>query len=197
MDRRITKSRKALRDALVELTEERGIDGFTVNDLCACADLNRGTFYNHFDDKDDLIKSFEDEVMAGMRQFRGELDRITLFDLAKLKRAKEPLPVLVAMFDYLRKQSDFLRAMLSANGDAKFGQRLRDSLCTDLIMGVLHEQYRAEPTPFVDYYVSFYASAYLGVIIRWLETGMQEDSETMARIAMRLLFIKPGESIKL
>ena len=34
--------------------EERGFDGITVNDLCVQADLNRGTFYNHFRDKDDL-----------------------------------------------------------------------------------------------------------------------------------------------
>ena len=41
------------------------------------------------------------------------------------------------------------------------------------------------------------ASAYLGVITRWIETGMRESSEEMALIAMRLFFIKPGESIKL
>ncbi len=35
------------------------------------------------------------------------------------------------------------------------------------------------------------------VICRWIETGMEESSEEMARIAVRLLFIKPGESIKL
>ena len=45
-DRRITRSKRALRDALIELMEERGFDGFTVNDLCVRADLNRGTFYN-------------------------------------------------------------------------------------------------------------------------------------------------------
>ena len=45
--------------------------------------------------------------------------------------------------------------------------------------------------------MAFFASAYLGVIERWIETGMQESSEEMALIAMRLFFIKPGESIKL
>ena len=43
----------------------------------------------------------------------------------------------------------------------------------------------------------FYASAYIGVVEQWLETGMKESSEQMARIAQRLLFIKPGESIEL
>ena len=66
-----------------------------------------------------------------------------------------------------------------------------------MIQSILHERYRNDPTPFVEYYVAFFASAYLGVIQRWLETGMQEDSEEMALIAMRLFFIKPGESITL
>ena len=197
VDRRITRSKRALRKALIELTEECGLDGFTVNDLCARADLNRGTFYNHFHDKDDLLAVLENEVMDDLRRFNEEINKLTLLDLAKIKLAKEPLPLLVGLFDYLREQGDFLGAMRGPGGDAKLGQRLRDSLCTDLILGLLHEQYRSDPTPFVQYYVSFYASAYLGVITRWLECGMKESSEEMARIAIRLLFIKPGESIKL
>lgn len=197
VDRRITRSRRALRRALIELIEERGLDGFTVNDLCARADLNRGTFYNHFRGKDDLLQSFEDEIMADLRTFQERISKMTLLDLAKLKLAREPLSLLVEVFDKLREQGDFLRAVLGPNGDAKFGSRLRDSLCTELILGLLHDRYRNDPSPFVQYYVTFYATAYLGVITRWLECGMKEDSEEMARIAIRLLFIKPGESIKL
>ena len=87
--------------------------------------------------------------------------------------------------------------MLGPGGDAAFGPRLRDSVCTHLIQSVLHEQYRNDPSPFVSYYLAFYASAYLGVITHWIETGMKESSEEMALIAMRLLFIKPGEPIRM
>ena len=62
-DRRITRSKRALRDALIELMEERGFDGFTVNALCVRADLNRGTFYNHYHDKEALLAAFEGEIM--------------------------------------------------------------------------------------------------------------------------------------
>ena len=79
----------------------------------------------------------------------------------------------------------------------RFGPRLRDAVCTNLINAVLHERYLNDPTPFVGYYTAFFASAYLGVIERWVETGMRESSEEMARIAVRLLFIKPGDAIVL
>lgn len=196
-DRRITRSKKALRSALIVLMEQHGFDGFTVNDLCTQADLNRGTFYNHFHDKEDLLATLEDEVMHDLERFQAQMQQLTIHDLMKHRMKKKPLPFLVALFDYLREQGDFLHAVLGPGGDVRFGPRLRDSVCTNLIQSILHERYRENPTEFVNYYVAFFASAYLGIITRWIETGMHESSEDMALIAMRLFFIKPGESIKL
>ncbi|MFR5828636.1 MAG: TetR-like C-terminal domain-containing protein [Adlercreutzia equolifaciens] len=101
------------------------------------------------------------------------------------------------LFDYLREQSDFLHAVLGPGGDVRFGPRLREAVCENLVQNILHEKYRDNPTVFVEYYVAFYAAAYLGIIAHWIERGCPESSETMARIATRLLFIKPGESIEL
>ena len=148
-DRRITRSKKALRGALIFLMEEKGFDSITVNDLCSARFIKR------------------------------------------------PLPFLVDLFEYLSKQGAFLHAVLGPGGDIRFGPRLRDSVCAHLIQSVLHEQYRNDPSAFVDYYLAFYASAYLGVITHWIETGMKESSEEMALIAMRLLFIRPGEPIRM
>lgn len=196
-DRRISRSRKAMRRAFIELTNERGREGFTVNDLCERADVNRGTFYNHFKDKDELERTLQEEFMRGLEEFRSNMQKMTLLDLAKLKISKKPLAMLVDLFDYLREQGTYLSVMLGPNGNAEFKQMMQDTLCADLIMGMLHEKYRREPTTFVNYYVSFYSAAYLGVITKWFDGGMKESSEEMARIAMRLLFIKPGESIVL
>lgn len=197
VDRRITKSKRALRSALIDLMEERGFDAVSVNDLCARADLNRGTFYNHFHDKEDLLSTLEDEVMADLDCFQVQMQDLTVRELLGYRTRKKPLPLLVNLFDYLREQGDFLHAVLGPGGDASFGPRLRDAVCTNLVQSVLHERYRNDPTPFVGYYVAFYASAYLGVIQRWIETDMRESSEEMALVAIRLFFIKPGESIKL
>lgn len=196
-DRRITRSKRALRAALISLIEEVGFDAITVNDLCASAELNRGTFYNHFHDKEDLLTTLENEVMADVALIQQEMKLLNVKDVLAYAVKKRPLPVLVQLFDYLRLQGDFLHAVLGPGGDAGFSARLRDSVCTYLIQSVLHARYRNSEDPFVGYYVSFYASAYLGVITRWIETGMKEDSNTMALIAVRLLFIKPGEPIKM
>jgi len=196
-DRRIARTRLAFRTALIELIEEKGYEALTVNDLCTRANLNRGTFYNHFHDKEEMITSFEDEILTDLERFHRVMQGFSLKDLVKFRIAKRPLPFLVELFDYLREHGDFLHATLGPEGHSKFTPRLRDAVCTGFVMGVLNERYRENPTPFVNYYVAFYAAAYMGIIARWLETGMQESSEEMARIAMRMLFIKPGESIEL
>lgn len=135
--------------------------------------------------------------MEDLERFQVQMRNLTVHELLGYRARKKPLPLLVGLFDYLREQGAFLHAVLGSGGDVGFGPRLRDSLCTNLVQSVLHERYRNDPEPFVGYYVAFFASAYLGVITRWIETGMRESSEEMALIAMRLFFIKPGESIKL
>ena len=196
-DRRIVRSKRALRGALISLMETKGFEAITVNDLCSAADLNRGTFYNHFSDKEHLLATFEEEVLGYISHIRDEMSTLSVKEVMAYCITKKPLPFLVSLFDYFRSQGDFLHAVLGPGGDPGFGSRLRDSFCTTLIQGVLHEKYRNDPDPFVSYYISFYASAYLGVITHWIEMGMKEDSQTMALIAMRLLFIKPGEPIRL
>lgn len=196
-DPRIARSKAALREALIALMEERGLEGFTVGDLCARAGLNRGTFYNHFKDKDSLLVTLEDEVMEGLEAFRAKMQELEIRDLLKYRARKRPLPVLVELFDYLREEGDFLHAVLGPGGDVRFGPRLRETVCGGLIRSLLHERYRESDDAFVGYYIAYFAGAYLGVIDQWIKTGMRESSEEMALVAMRLFFIKPGEAIKM
>jgi len=47
-DRRVQRTRRALREALVALIVERGWEGFSVQEVCERADVGRSTFYTHF-----------------------------------------------------------------------------------------------------------------------------------------------------
>lgn len=196
-DPRIARSRAALREAFIALVEERGIDGFSVGDLCTSAGLNRGTFYNHFRDKESLLASFEDEVIEDLGGVLAKFQSIKLRELAACNLTHRPLPMLVELYDYLREEGPFLHAMLGPGGDARFGMRLREAVCGRFVRSLLHERYQNDPSAFTRYYISFYSGAYLGVISEWIDSGMTETSEEMALISMRLLFIKPGESIKM
>jgi AcrR family transcriptional regulator len=69
-DRRIVRTRRLLRDALVSLILERGWDAVTVLEVCDRADVGRSTFYAHFGDKEDLLVSGFDELKRSLHAER-------------------------------------------------------------------------------------------------------------------------------
>jgi AcrR family transcriptional regulator len=52
-----------LREALIELVLEKGIEGITVNEITERAMINRSTFYRHYEDKNDLLERGIDEML--------------------------------------------------------------------------------------------------------------------------------------
>lgn len=65
-DVRVRRTRTLLRQALVELIEDRGFDRVTVGDLTARAMVSRAAFYRHYRDKYALVEQIFDEAMAEM-----------------------------------------------------------------------------------------------------------------------------------
>jgi AcrR family transcriptional regulator len=196
-DRRSLRSKRMLREAFAELTQERGLDGFSVGELAERADLNRSTFYAHFRDIPDLLACLEEEIIASLASLRPQLAHVSLAEYIGFASQGKPPRVAIELFAKLREQGPLLRVLLSPQGDAAFAGRLRDRLCTDLIRSVLHEKYTNDPTPFVEYYIAYYASAVLGLIHHWLKTGMREGDEEMARTMLSIMFLRPGDPIAL
>ena len=54
-DLRVVRTKKLLTDSLKNLLQEKSFDKITVNDICERAMVHRATFYNHFNDKTDLV----------------------------------------------------------------------------------------------------------------------------------------------
>ena len=144
-DRRITRSKRALRDALVELIEERGLTNFSASDLCARADLNRGTLYNNFGDMEGLLAALEDDIMDDLESLQSCMQRLSLKDVLRYRVNKKPMPFLVGLFDYLREQGDFLHAIMGPKGDPSFGPRVRDAVCTEITQPIGHVRTATTP----------------------------------------------------
>lgn len=62
-DRRITKTKKAVFTALLELLDDHEFARITVTELTEKADINRKTFYNHYTDIANVIDEIEDEYI--------------------------------------------------------------------------------------------------------------------------------------
>ena len=64
MDRRTRYTRQIIRDTLLELMGEKGFNHVTVTEVCRQAELNRGTFYLHYLDLNDVLDDILTELMS-------------------------------------------------------------------------------------------------------------------------------------
>ena len=62
VDRRVKKTKRQLRQALMHLMTEKPSRSISVRELAERADINRGTFYIHYKDVSDLLQRLEDEM---------------------------------------------------------------------------------------------------------------------------------------
>lgn len=73
IDLRVQRTKKAILETFFSLLEEKHFSNITVIDICDRALINRGTFYTHFDDKNQLLESI---VYDMMMNFDDEVDRV-------------------------------------------------------------------------------------------------------------------------
>src|ERR1700760_3687277 len=63
LDRRKARTRQALIDAAVRLIAERRGDRASIQEITEEADIGFGSFYNHFDSKEQLFQTASEEVL--------------------------------------------------------------------------------------------------------------------------------------
>jgi AcrR family transcriptional regulator len=85
VDPRVKRTRKLLQQAFAELLSEREFHSITVNDITERAEVNRATFYLHFDDKYALLSYSVREALQQLLNKRlPDADTLTLTNLRLL-----------------------------------------------------------------------------------------------------------------
>ena len=65
-DRRTKYTKTVIRQALFDLLQEKPINKITVTDVCKLADINRSTFYSHYEDVYALLASIQNELFENV-----------------------------------------------------------------------------------------------------------------------------------
>ncbi|MBQ6449118.1 TetR/AcrR family transcriptional regulator [Cytobacillus oceanisediminis] len=65
-DRRVKKSKKALKNALITLMDQKDFKDITITNIVEHADVNRGTFYRHYQYKEDLLEDLTNDVLSDL-----------------------------------------------------------------------------------------------------------------------------------
>ena len=62
-NRRVRMTKKIIKESLLELLDQKPLDKITVTDICKTADLNRSTFYAHYEDTAQILREIEGDVI--------------------------------------------------------------------------------------------------------------------------------------
>ncbi|WP_054957534.1 TetR/AcrR family transcriptional regulator [Paenibacillus dakarensis] len=196
IDRRIVRTKKALRDSLTELMKEKTFDEITVSDLTTRADMNRGTFYLHYRDKYDLLQQSEEEIIEGILRTRGKKKMMNRDDLSRFDYMNEPIPFVTDLFKYLQENAEFMTVILGAGGNPAFQVKLKEVMRDIMAEGILKHLNEDDLSVPIGYLSAFAISAQLGVVQHWLDTGMKETPEEVSLIISRLIFGDPSTLYK-
>lgn len=189
IDRRQARTKLALRKALMELIEEKGADGITVTDITTRADVNRGTFYLHYRDAQDMLEQIKTEVLDTLAGLMKEID---VFEVKAYAEKDEPYPKMVRLIEELQRNGDFVKIIFGPKGDLSFALRMKALITKHIWSKISLRQPNFEEflVP-ADYLLAYTVSANLGVLTHWIETGMKEPPAEVARFMARIIYHGP------
>lgn len=125
MDRRQKKTRQAIIDACFDLMKSKDLHHITINDIAEKADINRGTFYLHFEDKYDMMKQFENEMI-------GKLEAVFRENLPTENFNQEFLPsrydTLIEILQCFKDNQKLMQLILPSNHINSFEKKLQENM---------------------------------------------------------------------
>lgn len=191
IDRRVIRTKIAIREAFISLIEEIGFDALSVTDITHKADINRGTFYLHYRDKFDLLEKTETEVIHDMLKIILHANYLNLSDFNSIDR---PLPIIVTLFEYLKDHASLMRALLGVKGDVAILNVIRKTIENNIKIGFLDVLKSVNFMVPDQYLITYIVSAHLGVLQLWLKNGCVESPKEMALILSKISLDGPVRS---
>ncbi|MBE6023754.1 MAG: TetR family transcriptional regulator [Cellulosilyticum sp.] len=111
------RSRKLIRTAFAKMMLEKPVDKITVTDIVKEADLNRGTFYAHYQSPYAVLEEIENEIMDQLLLLLNETDYKSFF--------QDPTPLIIKINHYLEADMDYFKTLIQYSGSEQFLNRLK------------------------------------------------------------------------
>ena len=170
-DRRVTMTRRLLKDALIELLREQSIYQISIRELCQRADVNRTTFYKYYGSQFDLLSDIENDIIA-------------FVDSTVKTHAASPEQIIKALCVYLEDNLELARLIITNNIDPAFPQKLFSS---EIVRDVVRKNYaHTHDDTEVEYLYNFITYGAFRMLCLWLNKDKREPPETLARLIIQM-----------
>ena len=174
-NRSVRNTKKRLREGLLRLMADKPINEISVKELTELVDVNRGTFYFHYTDIYDLLRSMQEEFFENFR-----------LKMEQTVELHSVIPYMSAIFSFLVENRDFCKIMLGPHGDMLFVDRIKtqvDERCSHIWREATPE---ADPGKF-ELYNAFIINGCIGIIQKWLDEPERSGPEEISQLAATII----------
>lgn len=182
-DRRVKRSRKMMKQGLLELMKEKAFPSITARDITDRMDLNRGTFYLHFPDTSALLHSIESDVLC---------DAQNMIDASFSDTSPETLQRLFqVLLDYTEEHRELFHVLL-LNDSSHFIDQMQ-SLVYQNGVGIIRSKHADADDKILKYSLSFITYGLIGIIKEWFRSDADMDKITLVQTADRMVSGATGQ----
>lgn len=163
-DRRVRMTKMLLKQSLIELMREKSIHEISIKDICGGADINRSTFYRHYNTQYELY----DEVLDDITKDIGEIY------ISCSSEDYTAQNFLAEILKYIEENRDTFLVILSGHGNVSMGETF-NRFTSRFIDTENSSELRV-------YIVQFIAAGMTSLIWTWLNKENRRSAEDVALI---------------
>lgn len=179
-----TSTKETIQYALLELLMDKEFSKVSVAEIAKQAHINRGTFYLHFKDKDELLQLIQKQTLVNLEKC--VLQTKIAFSLEYQKR-HELLQYTINLFDYIGEHRQLFRILLAKGNGLSFANELTALVEKWFQEGQCPHPYMllSEDIP-VNYLATAAAATLVAYIVEWVDSE-KEDADTMATYYVKMM----------
>ncbi len=168
------KTKILLSNALLELLEVKPFDNIKVIEICDKAMIHKTTFYNHFEDKYELLN-------YSLLKIHKDIKEEAIKDKGIIEYY---LSIAKCYIKYIKDNPKLFKSVIS-DGDNNIGLRLFHKLYVeDIELKIKKTKAYNIPS---NYVANFYVDGVFSLISEWFVTGMKEDENTILNYIKKLI----------
>ncbi len=164
------RSRRLIKEAYIDLLKSTDANKISITAVVHKADINRGTFYAHYRDPQDVLDEITNDFLENFLQILKEFHYTNFL--------KDPLPLLKKFSQSFETDMDFFRRLTAAKGCEPFMTKLKVLLVNYITNDVsVPQKVRNESAFKVS--VIFFCSGIVAVYQDWLEGKLGKNTESI------------------
>lgn len=175
-DRRVKRTHAMLRESLLTILKEKPINKITPTELCRRADINRNTFYSHYDSVEALLHSIENDFFEQIRQ-----------SLEHSLRNNSIAMFLSEICQVIKANRDLCRVLLSENGNKDFLRDMISSAYDKSIAEWRSAGLKGNGDQSGLLY-TFFVNGSVSVIQSWIQSDLKKEPDEIARFIMQATY---------